>query len=403
MALYSYSMVQLATLIVQETKDAIYKTALGIATNLDLPVSSWQPGDPTRSLFFLESELLEKLEEIVVGYIRAGFLDYAAEAASALGADERAKKWLHVLAKQQFNVDVPEATYATTDVTLTNTGANFYPDIAAGDLTFKNSTTGKTYHNTSGGTLDSGPGTTLTVSVEADEAGADSSADAGEIDEMVTALVGVTCTNAVAAVGNDSQSPATTVEQCRDKLDSLSPNGPKGAYSYVARNPELAGTAAVQRVRVYGDSDTGDVTVYLASSSGGVTEPDRVLVEDAILSWATPICITPTVLAATNVTVNITYELWVYKSVNKTEDEVEEDVETALENMFAERPIGGDIIPPATTGKLHLSLIASTIRETFPQAFKVSVSTPSGDTTITNGQVAALGTVTGTIYFVVDP
>lgn len=398
----AYSNVQLSTLLAKAGKEAIYKTALFIAETVGLPVTTWQAGDPTRSLFHLESELLATLEDIVIGYVRSGFLDYAAELAEA-GDDDSSKVWLKLLAKQVFNVDVPAATAATTDVVLTNTGKRFYPDIEAGDLTFKSTITGKTYHNTSGGTLASGPGTVLTVSVEADEVGSASTAGAGEIDTLVTGeMLGVTCTNPIAAVGTDEQAPATTVQQCRDKLGSLSPNGPKEAYAYVARNADLSGTNAVTRVRVYGDSDTGDVSVYLASGSGGVTEPVRALVEAAILKWATPICITPTVLAAVNVTVPIAYTLWLYKSVNKTVAQVAAEVQLALSNMFANRPIGGDIIPPAS-GKLYKTMIESTIRGLYPQAFRVEVTSPTLDTTIASGQVAALGAVTPTVVLVLDP
>lgn len=157
------------------------------------------------------------------------------------------------------------------------------------------------------------------------------------------------------------------------------------------------------RVRVYGSSETGDVTVYLAGPSGGVSEADRALVETGVATWATPICITPTVLAATNVSVSVTYELWLYKSVNKTAEEIKAAILAALQSMFATRPIGGDIVPPATTGKLYKTLIESTIRGVFSQAFRVSVTVPAGDTAIGNGQVAALGAVLGTINLVVDP
>ena len=45
-----------------------------------------------------------------------------------------------------------------------------------GDLVFKSTASGKTYTSTTGGTLARGPGTTLTVTVVADEPGSDSSA-----------------------------------------------------------------------------------------------------------------------------------------------------------------------------------------------------------------------------------
>lgn len=380
--------VSLASLLIQETKVAIYKNALGVAAAIGLPVSSWRPGDPTRSLYLIEAEAFEALEQIVAGYIGSGFREYAAG------------DWLKILAKQVYNVDVPEATYASGQITLTNSSGYFY-NPAPGDLTFKSSLSGKTYHNTSGGVL--AGGTTLILDIEADEPGADSTAGAGEIDTMVTTVLGVTCSNALAVVGADEQDPATTRQQCLDKLGSLSPNGPKDAYSYVARNSALTGTTGVSRVRVYSTDATGTVTIYLAGPSGAVTSDVVTAVETAIATYATPLCVTPTVLSASSVTVPVTYSLWLYKSVNKTSAEIDAAIQTALEDMFAQRPIGGDIIPPATTGALYASMIESTIRSAFPQAFRCTVSLPAGDTSLTNGQVPALGTVTPTITLVNDP
>lgn len=392
--------VSLATLLLQETKEAIYEKAINLAIAVGLPVSSWQAGDPTRSLYHLEAEILAALEVVVVNFIRSGFLDYAAEAAAS--GDDEAAVWLKIRAEQDYNVTVPGASAATTDVVLTNGGGGFY-EIDAGDLTFRSSLTDKTYRNTTGGTLNSGPGTTLTVTVVADEPGSASSAGAGEIDELVTTLLGVTCSNATAAIGIDEQSPATTVRQCRDKLGTLSFMPPKEAFTFVARESTLTGTTAVTRARSYSDSDTGEVLLYLAGPSGGVTEPDRALVEDAILQHATGLCITPTVASATAVPVAITYELWAYKGVNRTAAELQEDVEASLEQMFATRDIGGDITAVGGTGKLYTSLIKSTILGTHPQIFRVELSAPAIDVALTNAQVATLGTVTGTIHMVVNP
>lgn len=378
----------LATLLVPQTKAEIYDYAIGIAQSLGLPVTTWQAGDPTRSLYHVEAEFLALLDALRIGFTQSGFLD------TATGI------WLKVLAYQVYGVTVPEASYATTTVLLTNTAGGLYADKEAGDMTFRNSTSGATYRNTTGGTLAVGPGTTLSVTVVADEPGADSSAAAGEIDEFVTGWIGVTCTNAAAAIGVDEQDEETTRQQCRDMLGSLSPNGPKEAYAYVAKNSDLTGTTAVNRTREYADSDTGDVLQYIAGPSGAVSEPVRLLVEAAILEWATPLCITPTILSATNVPVAVTYSAWIYSSANKTTAEVEEAVEAKLEQMFASRRIGGDIISPATTGSLYGTLIESTIRETFPEIFRVVVTTPAGDTALGNGQVATLGTITATINLV---
>jgi len=384
----------LESLLIQQTQPQIYAAALQIAQTLGLPVSSWQAGDPTRSLYYLESQILAALEQVVVGYIQSGFLDYASGT------------WLQILAQQVFGVTVPAATYAETSVTLTNSGGAVYI-LEAGDLTFRNSTTGATYHNTSGGTLPaivgSTPGT-LSVTVTADQAGSAGSASAGEIDALVTTLLGVTVTNPAAAVGVDQQDDSVTRQQCRNKLGSLSPNGPASAYSYVAQNSTLTGIQTVTRSRVYPDSDTGDVQIYVAGPSGGVSSGDVAAVQSAIEKWATPLCITPTVSSANNVTVNVTYTLWVYQSINQTSSQIQASVQTALENLFAARPIGGDIIPPATTGAMYVSLIESAIRNVVdPQAFRVSVSAPSSDTALGNGDVPVLGTVMATVTFVPDP
>ncbi len=212
----------LESLLIQEDTATIYAGFLQLATTLGLPVTSWQAGDTTRSLGYLEATLLNTLENVVVGYIQAGFLDYAAQLAESTGNPI----WLNILAQQVYGVNVPTASYATTSLTLTNSGGGIYT-VEPGDLTFSDSSTGATYHNTTGGTLTGTgtPGATLSVTVVADQAGSGSSAGATDIDTLVTSLLGVTCSNPAAAVGIDQQDPSVTVQQCRDKLGSLSPNG----------------------------------------------------------------------------------------------------------------------------------------------------------------------------------
>jgi len=386
--------ISVASLITRTGKTALYNFAINVARALSLPVDSWQVGDPTRSNYHVLSELVDATEGIVVNFIKSRF------------RTEATGQWLKVKAEQDYDVTVPDATRATCTVVLTNGGGGYYPDIEARSLTLKNSTSGITYTNTTGGTLESGVGETLSITVEADVLGSDGSAAIGEIDEMVTQLDGVTCANTTAAVGTDEQDESVTRQQMLDKLSSLSPNGAKGAYSYVARDPDLAGTSACTRAREFGDTDTGTVTLYCAGPSGGVVEADRALIETAILAYATPLCITPTVVAATNVAVPVTYTMKLYKSANVDADEAEEAIEAALEQLFASpslNPIGGNIVPPATTGYLYRSLIVTTIQSVYPQAFDVTVSAPSGDTALTNGQVATLGAITATVTLVVDP
>lgn len=383
--------VSLSTLILTRARTFFYDAALSIANLVGLPVTSWQAGDPTRALLNAHADAEEERDALDAGFIRSGFLDYAEG------------EWLRQHAAQQFGVVATDPTYATAELVLTNPGGGFYPDIEAGDLTFKNSTTGKTYHNTTGGTLASGPGTTLALTVVADEPGSDSSAAAGEVNYMVTPLGSTTCTNALAAIGVDGEAPDALRARCRARRGRATSNGPRDSFTDVALDPLLTGTSAVTRARAFRTSSQGDVTVYLAGPSGAVAEADRALVEAAILSNATPLCVTPTVLSCTNVVVAVTYEVWVYKRANLDVAAFKEAAEAALEQLFAAQPIGGDIIAPATTGTLYTSRIAAAISGVSDDVFRVTVTLPVADTALANSQVPALGIPLGTVNIASDP
>ncbi len=157
---------------------------------------------------------------------------------------------------------------------------------------------------------------------------------------------------------------------------------------------------------MYPNSTIGYVAIYVAGPGGAIPKA-------ATWRWpyrprsrkptSTPLCITPVVSNANNVSVNVTYTIWVYNSVNQNTTQIEAAILSALEKLFSNRPIGGDIIEPAG-GYLYQSLIQATIENVFPnQTFRVTVSAPSGDTALGLGDVPVLGTVTPTINFVSDP
>ncbi len=381
----------LADLMTAETRATIYAKGLAIATAVGLNVTSWVTGDPTRSYYHHIAESLSFLEQRIVSFIAAGFLDFA-------GATEPASTWLVLLAAQVYGYTAREATYASASacVTLTNGGGGQYP-LPAGRLRVKNSSTGATYHNTSDGILLSGVGQTATFDMVADVAGSDSSSGVGEIDELVTTLPLVTCANTVALIGADAESAASIVAGCRAKLGALSPNGPWDAYVYVATSAALTGTTGITKARSFGDSDTGDVLVYVAGPSGAVAGADVTAADTAIDTWATPVCVSVTVASATGLTQAITYTKKLRAGVGKTVAEIKADDEVALEALFAAHPIGGD-----TGGILAHSLIEATLQKAHAaHCYSVSVATPAADVALAESQVAVLGAITATVT--VDP
>lgn len=378
----------LAQLIVQETKAALYAQALSFAETVGLPVTSWQTGNPTRSLYHIISTWWAAQEQIAARYVAAHFLDLAAQ------LDD--PQWLIAIAYEQFGYTAREATYATCTVQLTNTGAGVFDPIDAQSLTFaKTGDPNITYRNTTGGSLLDGSvtPTTLDLTVECEVAGSDGSAAPGDLT-IVTSLIGVTATNITTATGIDAESATSIVAGCRAKLEALSPNGAAGAYAYVALNAAITGASDVTRVRVIDDSTTGDVIVYVASSSGAVSAPDLALVEAALVETALPFCMTLTCSSASALPVTTTITASVYDSVNATESEIKQAIVDAVGALFATIPIGGD----GDDGKVFRARLISTVEQTFPgYVFDVVLAAPAADVALAVSQVATTGITTGDV------
>lgn len=384
----------------QEMETSIYSalSAVGLTT------TTWKPGAWARTVITGASICLAAFSELNAKSARAGFLELAEQA------------WLTLKAHYDYNVDRDEATFAAGTVTLVNSSGGIY-NLDPDDLILLNTTTGKTYRNTAAISL--GALTTLEdVPVEAEEAGSASSAAAGAIDDFVTPLNGVTVTNPVALVGTDEQEDPALRTECGEKLGSLSPFGPWDAYTYAAKNATRTSNGSnvgVTRVRSKPDG-FGNITTYVATATGAVTgdvdDPDTDLgaVNEAIQRAAAPLAVTANVESATPVTLDVTYQLWLYTSAGLTAAQVAAAVETSLQSFMASAPIGGDVLG-SDPGKVFQSAIAAAIAATRQPAsaaaplpiFRVLVTTPAGDTTLGEGAVPVLGTVTATVNLVTPP
>jgi phage-related baseplate assembly protein len=119
----------------------------------------------------------------------------------------------------------------------------------------------------------------------------------------------VTVTNAAAFVGTDEETDVDLKVRCVAKLGSLSPNGARDAYNFIARSATRADGSpiGITRVRTIPDG-IGGVDVYLATPSGGVTgtsgDPLTDLGAVAAAIWETtePLAVEATVASATKIT-----------------------------------------------------------------------------------------------------
>lgn len=364
-------MTSISDLVIAKTKAVLYSSWLALATGLGVPVTSWEVGDPTDSLAQWVTEEIAALEVTFVDFCKSAFLDYAA-------ADSTLYEWLCIVAEQNFGYIPRVATYATCTYRLSNTtGAIYSFDI--GDLTVKNMTTGATYHNTEAGTLLGGSpsvATILDLAIEADLPGAGGTSAIGEIDELVTTFGTVSGTNLTAAVGQDAEPATSIVAGCRAKLARMTNGGPKDAYVSVALDSALTGTTEATKARSTSDSVTGQVSIYVASPSGTVTAPSIALIQATVDEWAVPLCITPTVYSATAMSFNIQYSVVAYKSWGLTSVEAVAAIDAAITAWFADRPIGGDIVPPATIGILKQNMIEAAIRSASDKIFSITLIYP---------------------------
>ncbi len=371
--------INVGSLFSVQTVAVIFDRGISVARALGLPVTTWETGDPTRSLYMYLAEALNALEGSVAEYIKAGFLS------SASG------DWLKVLAWEVFGVEALEATYGTPTVTITNTKAGSY-GIGPGDLTVSCSLTGKTYHSTSGpldpttmapiaGNITGGM--TVVFELVADEPGSDSNASANQIDTFVTTFLGLQIVSSTASIGQDEQSEDSIKTQCASTLGALSPNGPADAYEYVCRNPDLTGTLEITRARSVDDSDTGDVTVFLASASGPVSSDGVTAAQNACEQWATPLCITPTAQSSSTLVVNVAAVM-----LGDLPSNFAALATAAMQTLFPSLDIGdadGYLLDPTT--------ITTAIRNAVPACTGFASYSPNSPVSIPPGFVPTLGTV----------
>lgn len=352
------------TLLERRTMGEIVDLGLEVATAFGLPVTSWRVGDPTRSYYSYLGTVLDALELMGYNLAKSAFLSTALT------------DWLHLIAKEVYDVDVVYARPSTPTVTFNNTQAALHT-IGVGELRVKSTETGHTFTNDSLLTiepLEEG----VVVEFTAENPGLASSVEADQIDEIVTTFVGLEIEESTASQGSDTQSNESIIEQCRASLAALSPFGPRDVFEYVARNSELTGVLDVNRANSTQDATTGDVTVYLASTDGPVASASLTAVQAALLEHAAPWCLTPTAAQSTFVPINVTATL----------DPLPSGAGAAFESAY------GAILAVTLHGSLiSRSKIIHELHKAFPTVETLILTSPAADVQLEEDEVPSMGTV----------
>jgi phage-related baseplate assembly protein len=370
-----------------EIKESIYNTLARLGTR----TSGWKPGGVVRTIIAIVATILAAGFSLISDVAKQYFLEFAEG------------DWLTIIARHVYGVERIAATFASGQVTLTNSGGGEYGPFAPGEFTCAAPSLtngGKTYTNVSTFTLNSLE--TLAIDVIANESGSDSSAGIGTITTLVTSMVGVTCSNTLALVGNDAESDPNLKLRCREKQASISPMGPADAYAYAARSAlrPNGSSVGVTRVRVPTPPGNGTLSVVVASASGSLASEDLGYVQTAILANATPIGATPTAVNASVKVQNVTCDIWIYTSSGKTASELYQDVEDSITEMLSNQPIGGN---PGDDGNGYVYV--DHLRDALfcnDKIYRISLATPSADVLLNSNEVPTLGSLTMVSHFVSD-
>lgn len=369
-------MIAFSDLISKKTLADWKQSITNTSSLVGFKVTNWLEGGFSRTMLALFATLYTAGTDIVQLIAASAFLD------TAEGA------WLKLLAKQVFNVDAIEATYASAvdGLTLTNGSLGLFI-FDAGDIVAKNHDTNKTYRNTSGGTLTPGVGHTLKVDLIAEEAGSGSTTSIGTIRELVTTFLGVTCTNEVALFGLDEESPELLRQRCRDSVAAANIGGIKKAYEFYARSAKRSDGSpiGVTRVRAMPPPGDGTLTIYVAGASGAIAGGDVAIVQALFDERVTPYGFSATVLSAANFSVTVPCTIWLPSSLGLTEAEARQAVFDALEAYVQKLPIGGTIISPAT-GKIYWRALLGVIEKSIDGMLKAQLTSET-DTSVSAGQV----------------
>ena len=378
-------------LVTPITPEQALATELTQAALLGLDTTAWQPVQPARTILAINAAIISAYSSYVNQVAKGGFASYAATLTDSNGAP--ITSWLDLVSQQVYATTRIPATYAAGSVTITNASVSTYGPFAPGQLIVSNPTTGAQYGNDATVTL--APGST-TVAVTALLPGTVASSAIGQITALVTPLVGVSCTNAAAFVGDPAESNAGLLARDLAKLGTLSPNGPSQAYYAVATGildptqPWYDPALSAPITRCVSIPAPGLVQTYIANAAGTTNGGDLAIVNTEIQIWAVPLGTTATVAWANPVAVNIAATVYVPASAGLSPTQVTAACTNALAAYIETLPIGG--VTGATANIVPYSELLATIARAVPTT-SVTLSAPASDVSLAVTDVATLGSV----------
>lgn len=340
-------------------------------------VTSWKAGSVARTIITAISIVLSSLSYLIAEFAGSAFLSTSSG------------NWLTLKAKEDFDIERIGATFARGQVILTNSGGGVFT-VAEGDLIVANSTSLKTYRNLSPFTLSAS--SSLTVEVEAVEAGSASTSAAGFIDTIETTMNSVSVSNPFAIVASDEELDTALRARCKKKLATYSNSSPADAYEFAALNAKFTnGTSAgITRAGVFADG-SGGVEVVIAGASGAATgsvgdlDSQIGAVYAEIKENVLPQAVTLSVVSAVPIDVDLFFTVLV--PLGEAQGLLDKII-LALTNYFAQIPIGGYEVIAGDGGYVFEDAIQAVITSQVKNL--IDVNSTTSDIALNRNEVARL-------------
>lgn len=274
------------------SKDDFVDGFVGLLRLASFPLASWHSGSFQKHTVETESGLLSDVVAYIQQIAKAGFIKYAGDVSDA---------WVDLCAENVFAESRKPAVFTQGTIQIEDTGgigpitfsssSSFWVAIGDKTLRFVNITPDDRVLALNG---------KVTLTVQAETAGANWNVGVGAITELLTPQPGLTVSNPALSSGTwitqqgaNPESNAALAQRCLDKWSTLGSGSNEGAYRYYATtsSPEITYAKVYSpgggSVRVIVRGDTGPVSSTALGLAVAVVEQKRPIgVPDVVTSNA---------------------------------------------------------------------------------------------------------------------
>lgn len=374
----------LTELVVRVPTEVIFDQSLGIATDLSMPATAWQPNSVGREIIYINSQIASNFSEVMQeGVAAGGFLTYAQGA------------WLTLCAYETFDTERIEPSSATGIIGLTNDNDDAYP-FGAGAVRVLNETNGKTYTNQDAGSVPAN-GSLLTTVFIADEPGGNSDLVESDPLSLVTTVPGITPVFVENLIGRNEETDPELRTRAREANAKASPNGPSDAYNYFAKTTDRPDGSPVGVTRTNVVEGNGTVTVWCADPDGALTSDDRGYVFDNINANVVPTGFTLIVPdpSCTEKAIALAYTLTPNPESSAPHSQTEQRINAAIVLYFSTIPVGGD--KAQSFRGIYLDTLTTLVRNAAGEDVLSAVPTaPLANIALLSAEVPVLSSLTFT-------